>query len=60
MLGSQMGVSTHEPQCDAIPDFQTMVIREIHQAATADLSETQALADPNSFPKEFECWDLRY
>ena len=24
------------------------------------LSETQAPIEPNSFPKEFECWDIRY
>jgi len=24
------------------------------------ISDTQQQVEPNSFPKEFECWDLRY
>ena len=57
MLGSQMGISNYEPQNDAIPDFETMLIND---KVPLGLSETQAPIEPNSFPKEFECWDIRY
>ena len=61
MLGSQMGISTnYEHLNDAIPDFETMVICCDNFQNGAGLSETQAQMEPNSFPKEFECWDLRY
>ena len=52
-----MGISNYEPQNDAIPDFETMLIND---KVPLGLSETQAPIEPNSFPKEFECWDIRY
>ena len=57
MLGSQMGISNFEVQNDTIPDFETMHICDKNFGG---LSETQGPAEPNSFPKEFECWDIRY
>ena len=52
-----MGISSHEPYNDAIPDFETMLIID---KGPICLSETQVPVEPNSFPKEFECWDIRY
>ena len=63
MLGSQMGISNYEQHNDAIPDFETMLIQDKQNpqyGIPTGLSETQAPPEPNSFPKEFECWDIRY
>ena len=57
MLGSQMGISNHEQPHEAIPDFETM---HIGSRLTGDQSETQGLVEANSFPREFECWDIRF
>ena len=58
-----MGISNYEQHNDAIPDFETMLIQDKQNpqyGIPTGLSETQAPPEPNSFPKEFECWDIRY
>ena len=32
----------------------------LEKTPATGLSETQSPQEPNSFPKEFECWDIRY
>ena len=54
-MGSQLGISLYEQHNDAIPDFETMIIKENQD--TGDLNQP---VDPNGFPGEFECYDLRY
>ena len=54
MMGSQM--SMYEQHNDAIPDFESMIIKEIQEMGC----DPNVPVDPNGFPREFECWDVRY
>ena len=63
MLGSQMGLSNYEAQNDTIPDFETMHILDSKNMMLMQRQNSEFNAQgqiENSFPKEFECWDIRY